>query len=330
MPSTHVLPRLRIAVVGAGAVGGYYGAKLAYYGRDVHFLIRSEQERVAVKRFGLQVKTRQGNFRVAKVQSHATTAEIGPCDLVLIALKATANAALPDLLPPLIGPQTLLLTLQNGLGNEEFLAEHFGAERVLGGLCFVCLRKTAPGVIEHQGHGNVALGEFSGFPLPRTHDIAWEFKRCGVAARVVAELAEARWRKLVWNIPFNGVTLLATAQRPVGAPPISTADLLADDALAYLARRLMDEVIAAARKLGHAIPADFADLQFKRTAEMGAYLPSTLLDHLAGRPIELEAIWGEPYRQAYNAGAEVGRMEACLQLLRALEKQKGATPLSGL
>ena len=73
----------------------------------------------------------------------------GRVDLVIVALKATANDALPDLLPPLLGPDTLLLTLQNGLGSEEFLAERFGAERVLGGLCFVCLNKTAPGVIEH-------------------------------------------------------------------------------------------------------------------------------------------------------------------------------------
>ena len=319
MRSTHVLPRLRIGVVGTGAVGGYYGAKLAYYGRNVHFLIRSEAERAAVRRFGLQIKSRQGNFRVAKVHAYSTTAEMGPCDLVLIALKATANSALTDLLPPLLGPDTLLLTLQNGLGNEEWLAERFDGKRVLGGLCFVCLNKIAPGVITHQGHGNLVLGEFSGYPLPRTHDIAWEFKRCGVTARVAANLAEARWRKLVWNIPFNGVTLLATAQQESGAEPVSTADILASEPLAYLTRRLMEEVINAARKLGHSIPSDFGDIQFKRTAEMGRYLPSTLLDHLAGRPLELDAIWGEPYRQAFNAGAEVGRLETCLLLLRTLQ-----------
>ena len=320
MRSTHVLPRLRIGVVGTGAVGGYYGAKLAYFGRDVHFLIRSEEERAAVRRFGLQVKSKQGNFRVAKVRAYATSADMGHCDLVLIALKATSNASLVEILPPLLGPDTLLLTLQNGLGNEEFLAERFGAQRVLGGLCFVCLNKTAPGVITHQGHGNIVLGEFSGYPLPRTHDIAWEFKRCGVTARVAADLAEARWRKLVWNIPFNGVTLLATAQQSSGAPPVSTADILANEPLAYLTRRLMDEVINAARKLGHIVPSDFGENQFKRTAEMGSYVPSTLLDYLAGRPLEIEAIWGEPYRQAFNAGAEVGRLETCLHLLRNLER----------
>ncbi len=321
MPSRHVLPGYRVAVVGAGAVGGFYGAKLAYYGRDVHFLVRSEADRAALRRFGWQVQSKKESFRVAKVNAHAATADIGPVDLVLIALKATANDALADLLPPLLGPGTVLLTLQNGLGNEEFLAERFGAQRVLGGLCFVCLNKTAPGVIEHQGYGNIALGEFGGYPLPRTHDIAWEFKRCGVTARVVADLPEARWRKLVWNIPFNGLTLLATAQRSPGAPPISTAELLADEGLAYLARRLMDEITAAGRKLGHAIPGDFADLQFKRTAEMGRYLPSTLLDYLAGRELELEAIWGEAYRRAFNAGAEVGRLETIYHLLRGLPKR---------
>lgn len=317
-PSTHVLPRYRIAVVGTGAVGGFYGAKLAYFGREVHFLIRSEEERAVVKRFGLRVKSREGNFRVAKTLAHASTDSIGPCDLVLIALKATANAALPDLLAPLLTPRTMLLTLQNGLGNEEFLAGRYGAHRVLGGLCFVCLNKTAPGVIEHLGYGTVSLGEHSGFPIPRTHDIAWEFKRCGVNARVVADLAEARWRKLVWNIPFNGLTVLAAARRGPNAAPVSTADILADPDLAYVARRLADEVIAAARKLGHAIPMDFADGQFKRTAEMGAYLPSTVLDLVAGRPLELEAIWGEPYRRAFNAGAEIGRMETVYHLLRSL------------
>ncbi len=323
MASRHVLPGYRIAVVGSGAVGGFYGAKLAYYGRDVRFLVRSEVERAALRRFGWQVKSRKEGFRVAKVNAHASTHEIGPVDLVLIALKATANSALAELLPPLMGPDTLLLTLQNGLGSEELLSESYGADRVLGGLCFVCLRKTAPGVIEHQGYGNIALGEYGGYPLPRTHDIAWEFKRCGVTARVVADLAEARWRKLVWNIPFNGITLLATAQRAVGATPVSTAEVLADNPLAYLTRRLMDEVVAAGRKLGYAIPTDFADGQFKRTAEMGRYLPSTLLDFMAGRPLELEAIWGEAYRRAFNAGAEVGRLETIYHLLRSLPPHAG-------
>lgn len=319
-PRRHVLPGLRIAVVGAGAVGGFYGAKLAYYGRDVHFLVRSPEERAALKRFGWRVKSRLGDFRVAKVRAYASPEEIGPCDLVLIALKATANDALPALLPPLLKADTRLLTLQNGLGNEEFLAERFGPERVMGGPCFVGLHKTAPGVVEHLGYGQIALGEFGRWPEPSTHDLAWEFKRCGVTARVVADLAHERWRKLVWNIPFDGLTVLATAQ--VGGADdrkvFTTADVLADDGLAYLTRRLMEEIIGGANRLGYRLPADLAETYLKRTREMGAYRPSSLQAFLAGRPLEIETLWGEPYRRLFNAGAEVGRLETVLHLIRQL------------
>ena len=315
--STHVLPGLRFAVVGAGAVGGFYGAKLAHYGREVHFLVRSEGERAVLKRFGWRIhNAKHGDFRVAKVHAHAMTDAIGPCDVVLIALKTTANDALPALLPPLLKPDTVLVTLQNGFGNEEFLAERFGPERIVGGLCSVCLNKTAPGVIAHLGQGAITLGEFDRWPEPRTHELAWEFKRCGVTARVAASLAAERWRKAAWNVPFNGLTVLNSALR--GGEPVSTVDVLADDALASLARRLAEEVVGAAARLGHRLPADLVDLNLRRTRDMGAYRPSSLLDYLAGRPLELESIWGETYRRAFNAGAPVGRLETLYHLLRAL------------
>ena len=148
---------LRIAVVGAGAIGSYYGAKLAYYGRDVHFLMRSDL--AEVRKYGIRVRSKAGNFRVAKVHSYVSTAEIGPVDLVLVALKATSNPDLLELIPPLLHDKTMLLTLQNGFGSDEFLADNFGAERVLGGLCFVCLSRSEPGVIEHYDYGRIALGE---------------------------------------------------------------------------------------------------------------------------------------------------------------------------
>src|SRR4051812_24870504 len=175
MRARYVLPNYRTAVVGAGAVGAYYGAKLGYYGRDVHFLMRGDLRQV--RRFGIRIRGKTENIRLAKVNAYSSTDAIGPCDLVLIALKATVNADLLKLIPPLLHDKTMLLTLQSGLGNEEFLAENFGAERVLGGLCFVCLNRTESGVIEHYGAGRIVLGECTGYPLARTHDIAWEFKR---------------------------------------------------------------------------------------------------------------------------------------------------------
>src|ERR1700747_2626572 len=126
---------LRMAIVGSGSVGTYYGAKLAHGGSDVHFLMRGDLS--AVQRDGIFVRGDGENFRVPKINCYNSTKEIGPCDLVVIAVKATSNADLVVLIPPLLHERTILLTLQNGLGNEEFLAEHFGAERVLGALCFI-------------------------------------------------------------------------------------------------------------------------------------------------------------------------------------------------
>lgn len=305
---TPIPPNFRIAVVGAGAVGGYYGAKLAHSGRDVHFLMRRDLEHV--RKGGLQVRSKQGDFHLEKVECHGDTAEIGPVDLVIIALKATSNAALETLIPPLLKEGTMLLTLQNGLGNEEFLAERFGRERVLGGLCFVCLNRTEPGVIEHIGEGRISIGEFSGAPLPRTHAVAAEFKRAGVACSAVENLAHERWRKLVWNVPFNGLSIVGGG--------IDVAEILADEDLRYLTRRLMQEVIAAAGALGFLIPEAFVEDNIRKTEGMGAYRPSSLIDFLEGRAVEVEAIWGEPCRRATNAGAEVGRLEMLYHQIRRL------------
>src|SRR4051812_31868575 len=148
---------MKIAVVGTGAVGGYYGAKLARDAHEVHFLLRSDYEQV--RRHGVRVISPEGNFNVRPKTARAPE-EIGRCDLALIALKTTGNSELPKLLPPIVDENTAILTLQNGLGNEEELARLFPMEQILGGLCFVCLNRTAPGVIEHIAHGKIEMGEF--------------------------------------------------------------------------------------------------------------------------------------------------------------------------
>lgn len=302
----------KIAVVGAGAVGGYYGGMLAHAGCDVHFLMRSDRE--AVRQQGLTIHTRGEAIHLASVNVHATTAEIGPCDLVIIALKATANAALDELIPPLLHERTALLTLQNGLGNEESLAQRWGAMRVMGGLCFVCLNRTAPGVIEHFDHGTISIGEFIGPPQERTRAVVAAFERAGIEAQIVENLVTERWRKLLWNIPFNGLAIAAG-----GA---TVADVLGDDRLRTSARELMEETRDAARRLGHDIPASFADFQIERSRSMGAYKPSSLIDWQIGRPVEVEAIWGEPLRQGLSKGATMPRLELLYRLLLWLTKQK--------
>jgi 2-dehydropantoate 2-reductase len=300
----------KISVIGAGAVGCYYGGLLAHSGRDVRFLMRSDFE--TVRQHGLTIKSRGETVKLPSVRTFATTAEIGLCELVIVALKATANAALHELLPPLIGPQTVLLTLQNGLGNEEYLAERWGAERVLGGLCFVCLNRTAPGVVEHYDHGALSIGEFRRASTARTRNVAQAFSAAGIETQVVENLLTERWRKLLWNIPFNGLC--------IAGGRLTVADVLANETLRSLARHLMDDTLDAARRLGHDIPDSFADFQIERSFSMGPYKPSSLLDWQAGRPVEVEAIWGEPWRQGIAAGASMGRLETLYRLLQFLTK----------
>lgn len=319
---------MKIAVVGPGAVGSYYGAKLGYAGQEVHFLLRSDYD--AVKRNGVSINSPEGDFNF-RPKCAKTPEEIGVSDLALIALKTTANDQFSKLLPPLVGPGTALLTLQNGLGNEETLAKLFPVEQIMGGLCFVCLNRTAPGVIEHMAHGVVVIGEFQRWPEPRTHDIASMFRNAGVNCKVAENIIHAHWEKLIWNIPFNGLGVAGVAgydalinpelkpgSKQSFGPVLTTDKLLADARWENLVRELMNEVISAAGALGYQIPVSFAEKQIERTRTMGSYKASTLVDFEQGRALELEGLFREPLRQAKTAGASVPRLEALCRVLQQI------------
>jgi 2-dehydropantoate 2-reductase len=321
---------MKIAVVGCGAVGSYYGARLARAGQEVHFLLRSDYD--AVRRNGVFVRSPQGDFRV-RPKCARSPEEIGPSDLVLIALKTTANDQFGHLLPPLVGSHTAVLTLQNGLGNEALLARLFPARQIMGGLCFVCLNRVEPGVIQHLDHGLVVLGEFSGWPEPRTHDLATMIRHAGVPCSVTDNLARAHWEKLVWNIPFNGLGVAGAAGIEVVITPhsafriphllgpcLTTDKLLADPKWEKLVRELMLEVIATARALGFAVEDALADKQIERTRTMAAYKASTLIDFERGHPLELESLFLEPLRQAERTGVPTPRLAGLCEVLKALDE----------
>lgn len=322
---------MKIAVVGCGAVGSYYGAMLSRAGHDVHFLLRSDYEQV--RRNGVQVLSPRGDFN-ARPRCAKSPEEIGTCDLVLIALKTAVNELFPQLLPPLVGPGTSVVTLQNGLGNEEALARLFPAEQILGGLCFVCLNRTAPGVVRHLDHGLIVLGEFDRWPEPRTHDIASAIRHAGVTCKVTDNLARAHWEKLVWNIPFNGLgvasaagfEVVSGARREVSrvGECLTTDKLLGDARWERLVRELMLEVIAAANAIGLTVSESLADKQIERTRTMGAYKASTLLDFELDRPLELESLFLEPLRQAQQAGVATPRLETLCEVLRRLNPRERA------
>ena len=296
-----------VALVGAGAVGSYYGGRLAHAGENVRFLLRADFE--AVARDGLRVDSVHGDFVLPHVAGFRGAAEIGPVDLVVVAWKATANAHLASVLPPLLHSNTQVLTLQNGLGNCEALAEFVGPERVLGGLCFVCINRVAPGHVRHSAGGRLLLGEWQADARGRALELARRFKAAGIRAEAVADLAEAQWEKLVWNVPFNG---LAVAEGGV------TTDVLlgSPDTEAEI-RALMAEVITAARALGLKLSDDLIDSNVNRTRPMGPYRPSSMIDFLDGREVEVGPIWEEPLRRAQQAGVAMPHLAQLLDRIRA-------------
>jgi len=298
----------RIAIIGAGALGCYYGARLIKSGEDVHLLARSG--RAAIMARGIKVKTPTERITLRKVQVYGSVTEIGPCDLVIVALKATSNDQLVKLLPPLLRENTVVLTLQNGLGVEEPAANVVGPDRVSGAICFIGSARTAPGIVDCAFPGLMMIGKFGKPADERTHAIVSLFSKAGVKCQAHDNLEEMRWKKLVWNAPFNGLAIAAGG--------ITTDVILADEGLKQLARRLMEEVVEAAAKFGHVIPPSFLDLQFERTATMGTYRPSSLEDFVEGRQIELEEIWGEPVRRAKSVGVPVARLEMLYWLIKRL------------
>lgn len=305
----------RIAIVGSGSIGLYYGIRLALGGADVRFLLRGDL--AAVRDRGsliLRQDSEVAELRPAPV--FGSTEEMGEVDLVVVSLKTTHNGGLRELLAPLLGPETAILTLQNGLGSDEALAALFGPERVLGGLAYIgCVRSGAGETTCHHS-ASLALGEFGRPPTARLRELAARFDAAGVRTRVVENLDSARWHKLVWNVPFNGLSIAAGG--------ITTDRICADPLLLAEVRSLMAEVQAGARRLGHGISDDFLEGQVEVTPRLGAYRPSSLVDFQGGREVEVEPIWGEPLSRARAAGADLPRLSLLYSLLKAVTGRPAA------
>ena len=292
-----------VAIVGSGAIGLYYGGRLAEAGVDVKFLARSDYDQLS--KFGLEVESSAGNFHLTDISVFKYPEDIGPVDLVIVAWKATTNDALADVLPQLMHERTQVLTLQNGLGNCERIAEIVGADRVLGGLCYVCINRIAPGIIRHTAGERMIIGKFSRDDSNIAEPIAQRFKAANIPATAVDDLAKAQWEKLIWNIPFNG---LAVAEGGV-----TTDVLLANPVIENEIRSLMHEVIAAAAAQGIQLDPSLIESNIERTRPMGPYQPSTMIDFIEGRELELGPIWEEPLRRANEVGVEMPALENLLK-----------------
>lgn len=292
---------MKIAILGAGALGCYYGARLQESGQDVSFIVRSEYG--YLKEHGLEVKSLHGDISLPQVNVYRDSAEVGPVDLVVVAWKSTANAGFAKALPPLMGPDTVVVTLQNGMGNAEEIAAIIPADRIYVGLCFICAMRAEPGHVNHLEGGNIQFAPF--VPSPEGSEKARElselFAKAGIKTHAFDAAEQIQWYKLVWNIPFNGLCLALGG--------ISIAELYQNPENVARARRIMGEVVQAAKACGYTLPDDLVEFHLSRTESMGSFIPSSAVDYNAGRPIEYTAIWGDPLAKAHQAGASLPEWE---------------------
>ena len=307
-PSSALPKNPHVAIVGSGALGLYYGAKLAHSGVPVSFLAR--RDLAHLQQEGLQIRCTEGNFHLPQIKVYAEPKEIGPVDLVIVAFKTTSNAALAKVLPPLIGHETSVCTLQNGLGNEELIGSIVGRDRVLCGVCHVCVSRPSPGVASNMSGGNIRFSDLTGGDTPRAQSVAQLFEQAGIRCSVAPSVGSARWYKLVWNVPFNGLS--------ISEGGIDTAQILANPVLHAETLVLMNEVMAASAALGFPQDPDHPNQEIARTQKMGAYQPSSLLDYLAKKPVELESIWGETLRQGTSLGIPMPQLTELYEKLKQL------------
>jgi 2-dehydropantoate 2-reductase len=282
------------AIIGAGALGGFYGARLQQAGCEVHFLLHSDYE--YVREHGLVCESKDGDFTLPRVNAYRAVRDMPHCDVVCVCLKTTQNHLLPNLLSPVVKNDGAVLLMQNGLGVEEDVAKIVGAERVMGGLCFLCSNKIGPGHIRHLDYGMVSLGEFASRGISnRMRGIADDFQRAGIPVQLAEDLAVARWQKLVWNIPYNGLSVVLNA---------NTDALMADSYTRQLVEDIMREIVANAHAVGVAVDHEIIERMLEYTEKMKPYRTSMKIDFDERRPMEVEAIFGNPFRAAQQAGAK--------------------------
>ncbi|WP_108821688.1 putative 2-dehydropantoate 2-reductase [Dysgonomonas sp. Marseille-P4361] len=300
---------LKYAVIGTGAIGGYYGGRLANAGKDVHFLFHSDYD--YVRKNGLRVDSVKGNFYLTSINAYNQTSDMPVCDVVLVGLKSTNNHLLKDLLPPIMHKDTLVVLIQNGLGLEEDLQNMMPDLRIAGGLAFICSSKVGEGHVFHMDYGKLNVGSYSCPDEELIKKVVADFSESAVEANAV-DLDEARWRKLVWNIPYNGMTVVLDT---------STEALMNNTATRSLLHEMMLEVIGAANASGlkHKIDESYAIETLEMTENMVPYLPSMKLDYDARRPLEIEYIYSRPVAIARQHGYDMAKVSMLERQLKFVQ-----------
>lgn len=296
---------LSYAIIGTGGIGGYYGGRLALSGCEVHFLFHSDYE--FVKQHGLQVDSVKGNFLLPTLSAYHATTEMPKCDVILVCMKTVNNHFLKNVLSPIIHEHSVVILIQNGLGMEENLAHDFPNLAIVGATAFICTTKVGPGHVKHAEYGTLTMAPFNECDSLVLQTVANDFEKAEVAVNIGDDIQSIRWKKLVWNIPYNGLTVVLNA---------STDQITSNTDSRQIVLDLMTEVVEAGRCCGAKISETFISKMIAMTEGMTPYAPSMRVDYEEKRPMEIQTMYSNPIAAAKAHGYAMKKTEMLEEQLR--------------
>ncbi len=296
--------------MGAGAVGGYFGARLAASGNEVSFIARGKHLE-AMRADGLKVESIQGDLHI-RSRFTSEPKEIGPVDLILFCVKSYSTEGAVKELAPLMGKETVILSLQNGVDNPDRIAGVWGKSRTLAGVVYIAAQLPGPGTIKHSAGGRIVFGELDGGAGEKTKKIHQLFAAAQLPCAISTEIRKIMWAKLVWNAPFCAIACLtrATAQ-----------EIVESESLKKLAIDCMEEVREAGRCQGVELEPSAIEEALKLSRNLGDFKPSMLQDLEAGKPLEHEAFNGVILNLLRWAGKEAPINQTFYAALQFLDKK---------
>lgn len=298
-------------IIGVGAVGAYFGGRLAQSGHDVHFLLHNDFD--FVRQNGLFVDSYMGDFHLQNLNIYNDVSSMPLCDVVLVCLKTTYNHLLSSLLPPLLKPSTVVILVQNGIGVEADVQKLFPQQPIAAGVAFINAAKIAPGRILHNNFGHITICNYSCTDLTVLQQVVDHFKTSQVKSRI-ADYNETRWTKNILNMATNGVTVLLDAR---------CDQLIADPASCLLVRGLMIEGIHAAQACGvSAIHEDLADKLIENSRNT-QFATSMKFDYDHHQPLEIKYLYSRPIEEAERLGCNLPKLRMLEQQLLFLNQRSG-------
>lgn len=312
--NTPVTPPSRILVVGAGAIGGFYGAALQIGGADTAVVCRSEFEEVSANGYVIESKVLgERRFRPTQVLKTAAAYQGAPPDYLVLCVKVTEGTDRVALIREAAGPRTVIVLIENGIEIEAEIAEAFPDQEVVSALAFVQVSRTAPGRVRHFAFGDLTFGNFPSGLSEASRNLASILEAGGVKCHLTDSVASARWQKCLWNAAYNPVSVLGGV--------FDTDDMLGTPEGVALVRNLMLEIAAVAGASGHPVPQELIDRYLSATAKAPAYRTSMALDYEHGRPLETEVILGNAVRAGRREGVSIPRLEMLYALMKMVERK---------